>query len=160
MFQLECEYETTDEEERFFTSECSSNHFRLTLSSSLFINFSDFCRFLIATHYTKFSSPLFAVNFAALIWVLFPKLPLVSLIHRTIKIRCNIFRLLSSLESWNVTLADPSSTSPFFPIRSLLMLARLLSLFTATSSSIQDHANRALSTFHSYSFKISSSTST
>lgn len=35
-------------------------------------------RFLISTHYTNYDYTLFAINFAALIVVLFPKLPIVS----------------------------------------------------------------------------------
>lgn len=38
-----------------------------------------FPRFLISTHYTRYDYTLFALNFAALIFVLFPKLPL---LHR------------------------------------------------------------------------------
>jgi hypothetical protein len=35
-------------------------------------------RFLISTHYTRYDWRLFALNFAALVCVLFPKLPSVS----------------------------------------------------------------------------------
>jgi hypothetical protein len=34
--------------------------------------------FLISTHYTKYDPVLFTLNFAALVFVLFPKLPIVS----------------------------------------------------------------------------------
>jgi hypothetical protein len=37
-------------------------------------------RFLISTHYTRYDWRLFALNFAALVCVLFPKLPSVSLV--------------------------------------------------------------------------------
>lgn len=48
----------------------------------LFFLFADFFfffsyRFLISTHYTRYDYVLFALNFAALIFVLFPKLPVV-----------------------------------------------------------------------------------
>ncbi len=36
-------------------------------------------RFLISTHYTKYDPLLFGINFAACLFVLFPKLPIVSL---------------------------------------------------------------------------------
>jgi hypothetical protein len=36
-------------------------------------------RFLISTHYTRYDWRLFGLNFAALVFVLFPKLPSVSL---------------------------------------------------------------------------------
>jgi hypothetical protein len=35
-------------------------------------------RFLISTHYTRYDWRLFGLNFAALVFVLFPKLPSVS----------------------------------------------------------------------------------
>ena len=35
-------------------------------------------RFLISTHYTRYDYILFALNFAATVFVLFPKLPIVS----------------------------------------------------------------------------------
>jgi hypothetical protein len=34
--------------------------------------------FLISTHYTRYDYTLFALNFSALLFVLFPKLPIVS----------------------------------------------------------------------------------
>lgn len=36
-------------------------------------------RFLISTHYVKYDPRLFFINFAACVFVLFPKLPAVSL---------------------------------------------------------------------------------
>ena len=41
---------------------------------------TDGVRFLISTHYTKYDYILFALNFAALVFVLFPKLPVVRLL--------------------------------------------------------------------------------
>jgi hypothetical protein len=38
-----------------------------------------FGRFLISTHYVKYDPKLFFINFAACVFVLFPKLPAVSL---------------------------------------------------------------------------------
>lgn len=38
----------------------------------------DLYRFLISTHYVKYNYLLFGINFAACVFVLFPKLPVVS----------------------------------------------------------------------------------
>ena len=41
------------------------------------MNLTPLPRFLISTHYTRYDYTLFALNFAALVLVLFPKLPVV-----------------------------------------------------------------------------------
>jgi hypothetical protein len=42
-------------------------------------------RFLISTHYSNYDYNLFAINFTALIVVLFPKLPIVSVLEMVVE---------------------------------------------------------------------------
>ena len=69
-------------------------------------------RFLISTHYVKYDPKLFFINFAACVFVLFPKLPAVSRpdSHRQRS------RALTRKFS-RPSLSAPSTTIPFHPAR-------------------------------------------
>jgi len=68
-------------------------------------------RFLISTHYVKYDPKLFFINFAACVFVLFPKLPAVS---RRV---ADPARLVESQIAEPFALSAPSTAIPFHPAR-------------------------------------------